>query len=156
MEKIEQEIEKTMIGTRDLFLETLTKIGCQYEIGEGDDYKIYFAYQGEHFIAEAFNDKWYVHLWDLQWEHVELYDVDDFSRLRKSINHANLNCATMTVYTIDDASKTVDVHCKSAFPFLSQMPELDNYLRSELNDFFNAHRLVGNEMAKLREQEGCD
>ena len=156
MEKIEQEIEKTMIGTRDLFLETLTKIGCQYEIGEGDDDKIYFAYQGEHFIAEAFNDKWYVHLWDLQWEHVELYDVDDFSRLRKSINHANLNCATMTVYTIDDASKTVDVHCKSAFPFLSQMPELDNYLRSELNDFFNAHRLVGNEMAKLREQEGCD
>ena len=35
-------------GTRDLFLETLTKIGCQYEFAEeeGDD-RIFFAYQGE-------------------------------------------------------------------------------------------------------------
>ncbi len=24
-------------GTRDLFLETLTRIGCQYEFGEGND-----------------------------------------------------------------------------------------------------------------------
>ena len=36
---------------------------------------------------------------------------------------------------------------------MSQMPDLENYLRGELNDFFNAHRLVGNEMVKLREQE---
>jgi len=34
------------------------------------------------------------------------------------------------------------------------MPNLEDYLRYELGDFFNAHRLVGNEMAKLREQEG--
>ena len=26
------------IGTRDLFLNILTKIGCQYELGEGDDH----------------------------------------------------------------------------------------------------------------------
>ena len=155
MEKTEQKTEETMIGTRDLFLETLTKIGCQYEIGDDDDDddKIYFAYQGENFIADASNDKWYVHLWDLQWGHVELYDIDELSRLKRAVNHANLNCATITVYTTDEDSKTVDVHCKSAFPFLPQMPDLENYLRSELNDFFQAHRLVGNEMAKLRDQE---
>ena len=28
-----------------------------------------------------------------------------------------------------------------------------HYLRNELGDFFNAHHLVGSEMAKLREQE---
>ena len=44
-------------GTRDLFLETLSKIGCQYELGEGeeDSDKIYFAYQGENFTASASN-----------------------------------------------------------------------------------------------------
>ena len=50
----EKEDTKTLMennkGTRDLFLETLTKIGCQYEFAEeeGDD-RIFFAYQGELF-----------------------------------------------------------------------------------------------------------
>ena len=152
MEKIEQKVEETMIGTRDLFLETLTKIGCQYEVNP-EDGSINFGYQGENFVASATNEGWYVRIWDTYWGHVELYDVDEFSRLRKAVNHANLNCATMTIYTIDEEGKTVDVHCKSTFPFISQMPNIDDYLRNELGDFFNAHRLVGNEMAKLREQE---
>ena len=153
MEKIEQKVEETMIGTRDLLLETLTKIGCQYEVNP-EDGSISFGYQGENFVASATNEGWYVRIWDTYWGHVELYDVDEFSRLRKAVNHANLNCATMTIYTIDEEGKTVDVHCKSTIPFMSQMPDLENYLRGELNDFFNAHRLVGNEVAKLREQEG--
>ena len=144
-------------GTRDLFLETLSKIGCQYELGEGeeDSDKIYFAYQGENFTASASNDGWYVHLWDTYWDHVELYDIDEFARLKKAINMSNLNCATMTVYTIDEAGSNVDVHCKSVIPFIPQIPELENYLRGELNDFFRAHQLVGNEMEKQREAENA-
>ena len=144
-------------GTRDLFLETLSKIGCQYELveGEEDSDKIYFAYQGENFTASASNDGWYVHLWDTHWGHVELYDIDEFARLKKAINLSNLNCATMTVYTIDEAGSNVDVHCKSVIPFIPQIPELENYLRSELNDFFRAHQLVGNEMVKQREVENA-
>ena len=63
MEKNEQVNEETKTGTRGLFLETLTKIGCQYEIDDEDD-RILFAYQGEHFLADAYNDKWYVHRLD--------------------------------------------------------------------------------------------
>ena len=121
------------MGTRDLFLETLTKIGCQYEI-DSEDGNILFAYQGENFVATANNEGWY-------------------SRLKKAVNHANINCATMTIYTINEEGKTVDVHCKSVFPFMPQMPNLEDYLRNELGDFFTAHHLVGSEMAKLREQE---
>lgn len=139
------------IGTRDLFLETLTKIGCQYELAEEEnDNRIFFAYQGEHFFAETTNNGWYVHVWDTHWGHVELYDVDELSRLKKAINYSNLNCATMTVYTIDEAGSNVDVHCKSTFPFLQQMPDLENYLRGELNDFFRAHQYVSNEMEKQK------
>lgn len=144
-------------GSRELFLETLSKIGCQYELGEGEDDsdKIYFAYQGENFVASASNEGWYVHLWDTYWEHVELYDIDEFARLKKAINLSNLNCATMTVYTIDEAGSNVDVHCKSVIPFIPQIPELENYLRGELNDFFRAHQLVGNEMEKQRIAENA-
>ena len=144
-------------GSRELFLETLSKIGCQYELGEGEDDsdKIYFAYQGENFTASASNEGWYVHLWDTYWDHVELYDIDEFARLKKAINMSNLNCATMTVYTIDEARNNVDVHCKSVIPFIPQIPELENYLRGELNDFFRAHQLVGNEMEKQRIAENA-
>lgn len=141
-------------GTRDLFMETLTKIGCQYELSdEEDDNRIFFAYQGEHFFADTTDEGWYVHLWDTHWGQIELYNVEELARLKKAVNEANLNCATITVYTIDDVAKTVDVHCKSTFPFIAQIPNLENYLRGELNDFFRAHQYVGNEMTKLREQE---
>ena len=141
-------------GTKDLFLDTLSKIGCQYELGDGEDEdKVFFAYQGENFTASANNEGWYVHIWDTHWGHVELYDIDEFARLKKAINLSNLNCATMAVYTIDEAGSNVDVHCKSVIPFIPQIPELENYLRGELNDFFRAHQLVGNEMEKQRKAE---
>lgn len=141
-------------GTRDLFMETLTKIGCQYELAEEeDDDRIFFAYQGEHFFAGVRNDWQYIHVYDTHWGHVELYDIDEFTRLKKAINESNLNNCVTTVYTIDEAGSNVDVHCKTTILFIPQIPDLENYLRLELNEFFRAHQFVGNQMVKLREQE---
>ena len=153
MEKAEQNEKTVTTGTRDLFLQTLTNIGCQYEIDEDDDDNIFFVFQGEHFIADTTNDGYYVHLLDTHWEHVELYDIDEFTRLRKAINAANIKCATTTVYTIDEAGGTVDVHCKASILFVPQIPDIGDYLCMELNDFFRAHRFVEIEMTKLREKE---
>ena len=47
----------------------------------------------------------------------------------------------------------MDVHTKSTIPFMSSMPDLEDYLRTELNEFFRAHHFVGSEMHRLREQE---
>lgn len=141
------------IGTKDLFLDTLTKIGCQYQLSEDNENRIFFAYQGGHFIADTKNDISYVHLWDTHWGHVELYDIDEVSRLRKAINTSNLSTSVTTVFTIDEDGKNMDVHTKSTIPFLASMPNLGDYLKVELNDFFHAHSVVGNEMHKLRENE---
>jgi hypothetical protein len=141
-------------GTRDLFLEILTKMGCQYDLVEEEgDNRILFAYQGEKFMVDASNDNRYIHIWDTYWEHVELYDIDEFARIKKAINLSNLNCATTTVYTIDEAGSNVDVHCKAVILFIPQIPEIENYLRGELNDFFRAHQFINGEMAKMKEQE---
>ena len=143
----------TEMNTRSLFLETLTKMGCQYKLGEGDDTRIYFDYQGEHFFADMNDDSIYVHIWDAHWEQVELYDVDEVSRLRKAINTSNRNSAVSTFYTIDDEAKTMNVHAKTTITFISSIPYLEDYLRTELNEFFHAHQIVGIEIHKLREQE---
>lgn len=71
---VEQETNmEKIIGTRDLFMEVLTKIGCQYQLGEGDDSRIFFAFQGENMFADASNESLYVVVWDTYWEHVECY-----------------------------------------------------------------------------------
>ena len=150
-----QENEKIRhMGTKDLFLATLTKIGCQYELAEKeDDNSIYFAYQGENFVVDASNENNYIRIWDTHWGHVELYNVDELSRLKKAINNSNLNTGVTTVYTIDEVGHNVDVHCKSVVLFIEQIPDIENYLRVELNEFFRAHQYVGNEMVKQRESE---
>jgi len=152
-----QENEKIRhMGTKDLFLATLTKIGCQYELAEEeDDNSIYFAYQGENFVVDASNENNYIRIWDTHWGHVELYNVDELSRLKKAINNSNLNTGVTTVYTIDEVGHNVDVHCKSVVLFIEQIPNIENYLRVELNEFFRAHQYVGNEMVKQRETENA-
>lgn len=150
--KKETNMEKN-IRTRDLFIEVLTKIGCQYQLGEGDDTRIFFTFQGENMFADASNDSLYVVVWDAYWEHVELYDIDEVSRMRKAINKSNLNSSVTTVYTIDKDGSNMDVHSRSMFAFVPQMPSIEDYLKAELSKFFRAHQLVGSEMQKLRIEE---
>ena len=141
-------------GTRDLLMETLTKIGCQYELAEEEnDDRIFFAYQGEHFFVNASNDWQYIQIWDMHWGHIELYDIDEFSRLKKVINGSNINNSVTTVYTIDEEAKTVDVHSRSVILFTPEIHGIEDYLKLELGDFFHVHRYVNLEMAKLRDQE---
>ena len=154
MEK--EKLRETVVitGTRDLLLETLTKIGCQYELAEKeDDNRIFFSYQGEHFFVDATNDWKYIQIWDTFWGSVELYDIDEFSRLKQAINGSNLNNSVTTIYTINEEGNTIDVHSKSVILFVYGIPQIEDYLKAELNDFFQAHQFVKLEMAKLREKE---
>jgi hypothetical protein len=151
--RMESTNNKTGQDTRSLFLDTLTKIGCQYQLGEDDDTRIFFDYQGESFFADLDSEGIYVHIWDTHWLQVELSDIDEMSRLRKTINTSNFRTGVTTVYSIDNDSKTMIVHSKSIIPFMSSMPALEVYLRVELNEFFRAHHVIEVEMHKLREQE---
>lgn len=143
------------IGTRDLFLQTLVRIGCQYEIvgDDADKGDISFGYQGENFIARTSNNFKYLHLYDTYWGRIDMYDIDEFSRLRKAVNESNLNNSVTAVYTIDKESSTVNVHSKSVILFIPQIPDIENYLRLELNEFFRVHNAMNSEMNKLRETE---
>ena len=141
------------LHTRELFLQTLTAIGCQYEIDEHD--RVCFAYQGEHFVAETDNDHAYVGIYDFAWGSVKLSDIDEISRLRRAINEANWQNSVTTIFSINDEDNEMVVHCKTTIVFVSQLHDLQGYLRLELSEFFRAHNLVGNEMAKLRAKENA-
>ena len=150
---LQQPSSMPSIETKDLLLKTLTNIGCQYQIREGNENRILFDYQGEHFFADTFIGKQYVQFCDPYWEHVELYDIDEVSRMRKAINKANHYTTVTTIYVIDEVGKNFDVHSKTMLPFMSTIPDLEDYLKIILSTFFEAHKVVQTEMHRLREQE---
>lgn len=145
------EVVKT-IGTRDLFLETLTKMGCQYEIDEEDN-QIRFMWQGGHFTADAQNDYAFVVVWYLYWDEYELYDIDSLSRVKRVINDANINYNINVIYSVNEAGSTFHVHSKKHFLFISQIPDIEGYLQSILGQFFQVRHFVDSELVKLKSEE---
>lgn len=139
--------------TKDLFIETLTKMGCLYEIDEDEDTIIRFAYQGKWFTAHAPNDKSDVYLWEFSWKTAALEDIDEVSRIRKTINEVNWDNCITTVFTVEDETRTIEVHSQAVILFIPQIPDLEDHLVSYLQSFFYTYEKFGLELAKLREAE---
>lgn len=149
-------VTESEMTTRQLFMQTLKQTGCQYEYATEDDNghdRIYFAYQGERFFADIAGSGPFVTIWDACWGHVNVSNIEEFAMLKRAINYANLHCATMCVYTIDEDTLDVNVHCKTTFPLIAQMDNLPDYLHAELADFFRAHHLIGSEMIRQRREQ---
>ena len=147
--------KKQKLGTKDLFLRTLTEMKCQYEIDEDHDELIKFGYQGEVFHATVSNDNPYVWIRDLFWMCIDQGDIEEMARLRRVINDANMRCAVTVVYTLTDDDKMFNVHSKSSF-ILPQHPNLVEFLRVELDAFFHAKQFIQIELEKLRQKEGVE
>ena len=136
---------------RDLFFETLAKIGCTYEMDDHD--RIEFHWQGGYFIAEVSNEAPFAIIWYTGWESIELSDVDALSRARKVINQANINYNMNVLYGINEEDGMFYLHTKKHFLFIRQIPNIDGYLSAVLNEFFVVRRYVEIEMDKLKNQE---
>ncbi|MBR0265272.1 MAG: hypothetical protein IJQ60_15490 [Prevotella sp.] len=143
-------------STRELFLDTLAKLGCPYELSNEDNDLLYFRYQGECFMVRSNDEEPYIVIYDYEWEGVALDDIDEVVRLRKAINEANWKGCVSTFFSIDEETKTMDVHSKSVAYFTTDIPNPERYLCLELNEFFNAHQYFRAEMAKLRAIEGAE
>ena len=135
--------------TRDLVLETLSELGCEYE--ETDNLKIYFDYQGERFMIEADNDCYFINVYDLWWHHMSTYcDIEEFAAMQKTINNINAYATCTVLYTINKEAEEIGVHSKKNMLFVRQIPDLKGYLASTLDDFFKIQRTVLTEIEKCK------
>ena len=48
------------------------------------------------------------------------------------------------------------MHCKSVVLFIPELPNIADYLRLELGEFFRVHNSISAEMEKLRKAEQAD
>lgn len=140
-----------IVGNRDLLLKTLKKMGCIHTIDDDND--ICFYYQGEQFIAFADNAHKFIGFYDYGWDSVNLDDIDEVSRLRRAINEANWESSVNIVFTINDDKRKMVLSSRADFLFVKSITYLDDYLKTILNEFFRAKRLVTMELDRLKEAE---
>lgn len=139
------------VHPRDLFLETLTALGCQYEVDEDDH--INFQWQGGYFSTHASNESLFVTIWYFQWGEWELYDIDMLSRVKQVINNANINYSLNVVYSLNEEGGNFYIHSSKSFVFVPQLPDIKGYLQAMLGEFFVVRRYVEKELDKLENQE---
>ena len=146
---IESVMEET-ISTRQLALNTIEKIGCEPRYTE--EGRIQFEYQGVIFLMEAANDCMFVNLiWP--WCHnFSKFDIDEFARVRQVVNEINVQGTVSVVYTLAD-SDDVAVHIKKHFLFISQIPQIEDYLKLILKNFFDIARRLELEIERIKMQE---
>ena len=144
--------ERTVAG---LVLTTLRKIGCdpETEVRNNLDYA-YFTYQGEKFTIESNDSCFFITIYDTWWHSISIYsDVEEIANLHKTINLVNqyVNCTLL--YTTNKEIEEIGVHGRRTILFIKEIPEIDKYLISVLNDFFKAQRLVLTELEKCKVTE---
>ena len=145
--------ERTITG---LVLCTLRKIGCEPETEvRGDNTWIYFAYQGERFSIECNDSCQFIVFYDTWWYQISIYsDVDEIADLHRTINVANQYANCSVIYTVDKETEQIGVHSKRNTLFIPQIPYIDQYLVSVLNDFFKVQRFVVTELERCKVKEG--
>ena len=144
--------ERTNAG---LVLNTLRRIGCEPETEERNNLQYtYFTFQGEKFTIESNDTCKFITIYDAWWHGISIYsDVEDIANLHKAINFANQHVNCTILYTTNKEMEEIGVHCRRTVLFIKEIPEIDLYLRSILNDFFIAQRLVFTELEKCKVTE---
>ena len=139
----------------ELVLSTLRKIGCDYEIEQrGNINWIRFIFQGEHFTIDCNDDNYYINIYDTWWYEISIYsDIEEIADLHKVINIVNRQANCTLLYTVNEETELIGVHSKKNMLFISQIPELDFYLKSAFSEFFKVQRSVLTELEKCKVTE---
>ena len=150
MNQASEKVMEEKISTRQLALKAIENIGSEPQYTE--EGRIQFEYQGVTFLMEATNDCDFVNLiWPWCYSFSK-FDIDEFARVRQAINDINAYGIVSVFYGNTDSDE-VAVHVKKNFLFIQQIPNIEDYLRMMLDNFFRTVRKLDLEIEKLKMQE---
>lgn len=150
-EKTNENVLEAKPETKDLAYKVLRGIGCDPE--ETEEGRIKFDYQDATFLMEAVNECLFVNLiWP--WCHsCSIFDIDEYSRVRRVVNDLNWIGTCHVFYTLNQESDEVAVHMKKNFLLTPQISHIEDYLKRMLKDFFITYKNLETELEKVRLQE---
>ena len=118
----------------NLFLDTIDKLGCIYY--ESDEERtIVFNYLGESFTAYILCDTDFVTILDNSFEVLEGSDEDDKTKMREIVNDLNGIFDISVYYDVSKEDGSIHISASTKILFIEEIPEIDIYLKSILNDF---------------------
>lgn len=147
---LQEEKQEEPPHTKDLCIELLKQFNCEVTVLEENENRLYFEYQGEHFIIDATNESFFINIWDPGWYVVPLDDLEQMSNVRKAVNTINNYSGTTIVYYIEEEGQKFILHSKRQCILPKDLPHVKEYLRALLGDFFTAQNKLREEIVPLR------
>ena len=136
--------------TKDLCIELLTQLNCEVTVLEENENRLYFEYQGEHIVINASNDSYFIEMWDPWWCIVPMDDLEQMSNVRKAINTINTHGGVTIFYSIEEEGQKFVLHSKRQCILTKDIPQVKEYLKALLGDFFFSYNKLREEIVPLR------
>ena len=140
--------------TRDLFIETLVKLGGQYLIRSevSTEYDIKFKYSECKFMANATNESYDVDIWFPNWYSIDLGDDETCEYVKNLVNDLNYVCKSKFFYTTHKDDNLLRLHSSISFQLLPNIPNIEEYVSGKLNQIISDQQWFIQKMESLIEQ----
>lgn len=140
--------------TRDLFLETLVRLGGEYLIRSevSTEYDIKFKYSECKFMANATNDSYDVDIWYPNWYSIDLGDDETCEYVKNLVNDLNYVCKSKFFYTTHKDDNLLRLHSSISFQLLPNIPNIEEYVSGKLNQIISDQQWLIQKMESLIEQ----
>jgi hypothetical protein len=147
-------MRKDNFHTRDLFIETLDKLGGQYLIRSevSTEYDIKFKFSECKFMAYATNDSYDVDIWYPNWYSIDLGDDETCDYIKNLVNDLNYVCKSKFFYTTHKDDNLLRLHSSISFQLLPNIPNIEEYVSGKLNQIISDQQWFIQKMESLIEQ----
>jgi len=140
--------------TKDLFINTLVKLGGQYLIRSevSTEYDIKFKYSECKFMANATNESYDVDIWFPNWYSIDLGDDETCDYIKNLVNDLNYVCKSKFFYTTHKDDNLLRLHSSISFQLLPNIPNIEEYVSGKLNQIISDQQWLIQKMESLIEQ----
>ena len=140
--------------TRDLFIETLVRLGGEYLIRSevSTEYDIKFKFSDCKFMANATNDSYDVDIWFPNWYSIDLGDDETCEYVKNLVNDLNYVCKSKFFYTTLKDDNLLRLHSSISFQLLPNIPNIEEYVSGKLNQIISDQQWFIQKMESLIEQ----
>ena len=149
MEKIKEKCQ-----AKDLFIETIVKLGGEYLIRSevNTEYDIKFKYSEYKFMANATNESYDVDIWFPNWYSIDLGDDETCEYVKNLVNDLNYVCKSKFFYTTHKDENLLRLHSSISFQLLPNIPNIEEYVSGKLNQIISDQQWLIQKMESLIEQ----
>ena len=149
MEKIKEKYQ-----ARDLFIETLVRLGGEYLIRSevSTEYDIKIKFSECKFMANATNESYDVDIWFPNWYSIDLGDDKTCEYVKNLVNDLNYVCKSKFFYTTHKDDNLLRLHSCISFQLLPNIPNIEEYVSGKLNQIISDQQWLIQKMESLIEQ----